>query len=161
MLHILYKYKDLQNDTCEYIVNYNSRRALIKTTVICTQLPPTKRPLPLIAWCQAEDLSAQLSSTSSEVPLGVLLYVLLIWWPKWPSVYACINAFQISNISIAIMLRAGRRSKLWFPADATDFLFSKTSGPALQPTQPPVQWVGWWCCRGAAVGAGSWSLTSI
>jgi hypothetical protein len=52
----------------------------------------------------------------------------------------CTNAFQISAISIAIILRAGR-STVRFPADSTDILFSKTSKHALQLTQPPIHWV--------------------
>jgi len=40
------------------------------------------------------------------------------------------------------------------------FLFTTTSGPALDPIQPPIQWVPVALSRNKVAGAWSWPLTS-
>jgi hypothetical protein len=58
-------------------------------------------------------------------------------------------------------LRAGRRrGQSSSPGRVKNFLFSKSSRPALLCTQPPIQWVPDAFPRGKAAGAWSWPLTS-
>jgi hypothetical protein len=71
-----------------------------------------------------------------------------------------INVIRNNSVGIAIGYGMGGRGSI--PDRCKIFLFSKTSRPAVGPTQPPTQWVPGGLSPGVKPpGAWSWSLISI
>jgi hypothetical protein len=77
-------------------------------------------------------------------------------WPHRDS-----NRSRNSVVGIATSYRLDDRGiRVPSPGRVKNFLFSKSSRPALRSTQPPIPWVPGALSPGVAPGASSWPLTS-